>query len=146
MLCSLIVNNSMKSIVTFETLTENLMNSESDIDVSVVIVKIDTVEYQDYELLFKKRLTNYTIPDENNYKQILLRIYGNRCHYKDKQIEESKLRRKKKLVHQWLQKRNSFGSGTNNTDYVLWDDPNEWVRKLKLLITSTSAGHTGHTK
>lgn len=31
-----------------------------------------------------------------------------------------------------------------NTDYVYWDDPNELVERLKLLIASQSAGNTNH--
>lgn len=31
-----------------------------------------------------------------------------------------------------------------NTDYVYWDDPNELIERLKLLIASQSAGNTNH--
>lgn len=33
---------------------------------------------------------------------------------------------------------------TKNTDYVYWDDPNELIERLKLLIASQSAGNTNH--
>lgn len=33
----------------------------------------------------------------------------------------------------------------NPIDYVHWDDPNELVERLRLLIASEEAGHTGHT-
>lgn len=35
---------------------------------------------------------------------------------------------------------------TNNTkvNYTYWDDPNELIDRLRLLLASTSAGHTGH--
>lgn len=32
----------------------------------------------------------------------------------------------------------------SNTDYVYWDDPNELVERLKILIASQNAGNTGH--
>lgn len=32
-----------------------------------------------------------------------------------------------------------------NTDYIYWDNPNELVDRLKLLIASQSAGNTNHT-
>lgn len=32
----------------------------------------------------------------------------------------------------------------NNTDYVFWDDPNELIERLKLLIASQNAGNTNH--
>ena len=34
---------------------------------------------------------------------------------------------------------------TDNTiDYVYWDDPNELVDRLRLLLASRDVGHTGH--
>lgn len=32
----------------------------------------------------------------------------------------------------------------SNTDYIFWDDPNELIERLKLLIASKSAGNTNH--
>lgn len=32
----------------------------------------------------------------------------------------------------------------SNTDYIYWDDPNELIERLKLLIASQSAGNTNH--
>ena len=32
----------------------------------------------------------------------------------------------------------------NAIDYVYWDDPNELVDRLRLLLASRDAGHTGH--
>lgn len=32
-----------------------------------------------------------------------------------------------------------------NTDYIYWDDPNELVDRLRLLLMSQNAGNTGHT-
>lgn len=32
----------------------------------------------------------------------------------------------------------------SDTDYVYWDDPNELIERLKLLIASQSAGNTNH--
>lgn len=36
-----------------------------------------------------------------------------------------------------------FPSNTN-TDYVYWDDANELVQRLRLLMASERSGHTGH--
>lgn len=33
----------------------------------------------------------------------------------------------------------------NNINYTYWDNPNELVDRLRLLLSSASAGHTGHT-
>lgn len=32
----------------------------------------------------------------------------------------------------------------HNTDYVYWDNVNELVDRLRLLVASMIAGHTGH--
>ena len=32
----------------------------------------------------------------------------------------------------------------NKLDYVYWDDPNELVDRLRVLISSQHAGHTNH--
>lgn len=32
----------------------------------------------------------------------------------------------------------------SNTDYIFWDDPNELIERLKLLIASKNAGNTNH--
>ena len=32
----------------------------------------------------------------------------------------------------------------NAIDYVYWDDPNELVDRLGLIVASRAAGHTGH--
>jgi len=32
----------------------------------------------------------------------------------------------------------------NSINYVYWDDPNKLVDRLKLLVASKQAGHTGH--
>lgn len=33
----------------------------------------------------------------------------------------------------------------NTKEYIYWDDPNELVDRLRLLLASRAAGHTGHT-
>lgn len=33
---------------------------------------------------------------------------------------------------------------SNPVDYVYWDDPNDLVERLRVLIAETQAGHTGH--
>lgn len=38
-----------------------------------------------------------------------------------------------------------FKKNSQNTDYVYWDNANELVDRLRLLISSTAAGHNAHT-
>lgn len=37
-----------------------------------------------------------------------------------------------------------FKKYKKNTDYIFWDDPNELIERLKLLIASKNAGNTNH--
>lgn len=36
-------------------------------------------------------------------------------------------------------------NNNKNTDFIFWDDPNEIVDRLRLLMSSTAAGHNAHT-
>lgn len=136
--------------VRLDTLTEKFMIGDSrlDIDGSDVIVKKKRYRgtHGLYELLFKKKPTNFTREDVENYKQIVLKTHAHRRHYKfDKQIDGSKLRKYKKIIAPM-----ASGSGIlmevddNKIDYLHWDNPNELIDRLRLLLASVSAGHTNH--
>lgn len=102
-------------------------------------------------LLFYKKPENYTISDLKNYKKILLLTNGHRKRFNVRSpIRTSKKSYKYKAIIKPL-----FQSGkglqteymivnSNPVDYSYWDDPNELVDRLRLLIASSSAGHTGH--
>lgn len=49
----------------------------------------------------------------------------------------------KKLLQQQQTYKNFKKSGKFN--YIYWDDPNELVDRLRLIVASQAAGHTGHT-
>lgn len=103
-----------------------------------------------YELLFKKNPNNYTQDDVINYQQIVARTNAHRRYYQsNKQVEGSKLTKYKNVIAP------ISGTGISSTpmymevndnkiDYIFWDDPNELVSRLKLLVASKQAGHTGH--
>jgi hypothetical protein len=116
-----------------------------------------------YELLFKKRPGDYTTFDERKYNEILQATSAHRRQYEPQgQIEGNKSWKYKYIIHPILQQRNRLrtwdgatrknksGGGlimdvTDKTiDYVHWDDPNELVDRLRLLLASQAAGHTGH--
>lgn len=114
------------------------------------------------ELLFKKtpELDTITEDDKQNYKTILLKT---NAHRRDndpaKPIKSNKGRKYTQIIRPLFMKlaKNcastesiSQGSGltltkklNQNIDYVYWDDPNELVNRLKLLIASRDAGNTG---
>lgn len=48
--------------------------------------------------------------------------------------------RKPQLKYKVINKSND----SNNVNYTYWDDPNELVARLRLLMASQAAGHTAH--
>lgn len=98
-----------------------------------------------YELLFKKNPQDYTPEEEKLYIEIVKKTNAHKRYYKaNKQIAGTKSKKYKKIIAP------AVGYGmvkevTNNKiDYVYWDDPNELCARLRLLIASQQAGHTGH--
>lgn len=114
------------------------------------------------ELLFKK------VPDTNiissddiqNYKTMLMDTNAHRRDYDpNKPIKSNKGRKYLNIIKPLFKLRKvsvstdgSVAQGTGlpsmkkwnkNVDYVYWDDPNELVERLKLLIASRDAGNTG---
>lgn len=108
-----------------------------------------------YELLFMKLPKKYNKDDMRNYKSILVATNGHKQKYKQDARINSNSGVKYRLVISKLfasspQKKKHAGHGymemKPNTaiDYVHWDDPNELVNRLRLLMASQSSGHTGH--
>ncbi|XP_066585621.1 uncharacterized protein [Prorops nasuta] len=105
-----------------------------------------------FELIFMKEPEDYTKYDLGTYKSILSQtnvhredntstgnLRGNKGH-KWKEIISTLFPSKAKLVQG-----NGYMRVTNNpVSYVDWNDPNELVERLKLLIASSAAGHTNH--
>ena len=127
------------------------------------------------ELLFKKNPDDrfFSKEDLSNYKQILETTNGHRMGWKKDGIIR-RLRSSKKfqliikpLFHLNKNKnspsrssgsmklRKTFGeglpkykiarSGYTNTDFIYYDDPNELVDRLKLLVSEQRAGNYAHT-
>lgn len=103
-------------------------------------------------LLFYKRPQTYTKNDLKKYKQILILTNGHkkRFHINSPIRKSSKSYKYHTIIKPLFQ----IGGGSlqtehliNNShsiDYMYWDDPNELVDRLRLLVSSSSAGHTGH--
>lgn len=124
-------------------------NSQLYIDGSDVVVK--NKKYKGtpglYELLFKKNPVDYTETDLKNYKDILQKTYAHKRYYQpNKQIAGSRSKKYQKIIAPLVVGKGLFMEVNNNTvDYTYWNDPNELVDRLRLLIASQEAGHTGHT-
>lgn len=99
-------------------------------------------------LLFLKEPKLYTENDKNIYKQILLLTDTHK-------LDIDKISDFKNIKYQEVVKPLfKVGSGIEseymelndeiNSEYTYWDDPNELVERLRLLISSKSAGHNAH--
>lgn len=120
-----------------------------------------------YELLFKKEPVGYNPQDERNYLDIVERTSAHRRDYDSKQqVLGNKYHKYQKIISKLSIKplvkprqrsqsyphyaKNKTGGGilkevsNNKIDYVYWDDINELVDRLRLLVASQAAGHTGH--
>lgn len=107
-----------------------------------------------YELLFK-RIPNknlYSIEDENMYRSILVYTSAHKKGYR----QEGKVNRNKSLKYRNIIGKlfpiDSFvhtGKGLmtktlTKPDVIYWDNPNELVNRLKLLVASAQAGNNGN--
>lgn len=107
----------------------------------------------------------YTKEDAKNYSQILFKTHAIKKHFNPSLTTITSNNTKfKKIVGPFMMDRlnskdysdndddddkETIGNGMsmtvsdNSIDYVYWDDPNELVTRLQLLLASESAGNTG---
>ncbi len=113
-----------------------------------------------YELLFKTRpiRSKITVEDEEKYRDILNITSAHRRDYDpNKQIRGSILPKYNKYIKiksatRIPNQKSCSGTGMlasvvyNNKpiEYVYWDDPNEMVDRMRLLMASTRAGNGNH--
>lgn len=105
-----------------------------------------------YELIFK-RLPNeevYTDNDLTTYKDILIKTNAHKKQYKfENRINRDTSLKYRHVIAKLFPKELYGGRGlyskvVSSPDVVYWDDPNELVNRLKLLVASTDAGNTSH--
>lgn len=125
-----------------------LGNSQISVRNDKIIIK--NKEFQGtqglYELLFLKNPDEniYTADDLTTYKEMLLLTNAHKQRYAHgKQVNSNKGQKYKKIIMK-LFKKKTRGSGVhlNSVRYEHWDDPNELVERLRLLIASEQAGNT----
>ena len=127
-------------------------NSDINIDNSDIFIKNKSYKGSKglYELLFMKNPNKnlYTADDLNNYKTILNDTSAHKRYYDpDGQINGSKSIKYKEIISKLMHRegRGLFKQLTKGwNEYVYWDDPNELVDRLRLLIASQQAGHNNH--
>lgn len=112
-----------------------------------------------YELMFMKHpdKKSYDEEDLKAYKNILQDTNGHKLYYlsNTRINSNSGLKYKEIISHLFPPKYASghindneeiYMAATNDRiDYVHWNDPNELVERLRLLMDSQQAGHSGHT-
>ena len=95
-----------------------------------------------YELMFMKE-PNKSVYDENDlaaYKSILSDTNAHKhYHLPGAKINTNKGVKYREIIARLFPPRSGRG-----IDYVHWNDPNELVERLRLLVSSKRAGHTGH--
>ena len=108
-----------------------------------------------YELLFMKNpeKSQITEVDKENYRKILSDSKTIYRHYStDKQIQGIRAEKYRNFISPYVkQRRHSTKEGgllkdfvTARPNYIYWNDVNELVDRLRLLLASKDAGHSGH--
>lgn len=108
------------------------------------------------ELLCKKIPLDYTASDIENYKRILELTSAHKTHYEpSKKVYRVKSQKYQSVISRLFppteEKKNpKSGSGVfipqKEKTYLYWDNPNELVERLSLLLASKEAGHTAHDR
>lgn len=107
-----------------------------------------------FELLCKKDPQDYVASDLENYKRILELTNAHRFQYDSLRKVYRGNSQKYRLIISKLypptENKSKKGSGVfipqAEKTYLYWDDPNELVERLSLLLASKQAGHTGHER
>lgn len=84
------------------------------------------------------------VRSESSYKysNILAQLFPRREKKGGKGIKGRIIKQRPQIKYKVVNRRGTAnGSGIN---YTYWDDPNELVDRLRLLVSSQAAGHTGH--
>lgn len=102
-----------------------------------------------YELLFKKEPIGYTEKDKTEYVDILKRTNTLHRNYNPKeQLQGTRAKKYISIIKPFLSKRSGKGMvlevNSKPIEYKHFDDYNEIVDRLKILVASQVAGHTGH--
>lgn len=119
-----------------------------------------------FELLFYHSPRNYDQTDLNIYKSILKKTSAHKRKFNpNEQIKGTRSYKYQDIIGKLFDKKSSKNTSKNTSknisksshkgagmmqlnlqkqNYIYWDDPNELVERLKLLIASQAAGHTNH--
>lgn len=110
------------------------------------------------ELLLHKNPQKYTAKDLNTYKKMLTHTSAHKHDYKPRGavIQDPSSTKYNKIIRELFPPKKTGGclkkpqmdfkvlNKAESFNYTYWDDPNELVDRLRLLLASQSAGHTNH--
>jgi hypothetical protein len=124
----------------------------SKIKISDDKIYIDDEVYQGtpglFELLFIKKPDKnlYNKKDLLVYKQMLEQTSAHKQGYSlERQLNSSRNKKYIEIIKPLFTKQfRGKGMNANKSIYEYWDDPNELVDRLRLLLSSQSAGHNNH--
>ncbi|XP_058985527.1 uncharacterized protein LOC131805847 [Musca domestica] len=103
-----------------------------------------------FELLFYQDPKNYDHTELDIYKTILLDTNAHKINYESNgRIKSNRGQKYKKIIKNIIEDTHS-GKGLltinpGKPNYIYWDDPNELIERLKLLLASQQAGNNNHT-
>lgn len=102
-----------------------------------------------YELLFKKKPSEYTENDLKAYGNIIRDTNAYKLNYMPNgRVNADRSSKYRNIIKDVIsEEHHGFGLmkvAKPNTDYVYWNNPNELIDRLKLLIASQQAGHNNH--
>nr|DAC81335.1 TPA_asm: acintoc3 [Megastigmus wasp adintovirus] len=155
---------SLDTVCGVRIQSKTLKIGDSPIDFEDNLISVGNKQYEQtpglIELLFKKEpnTSDITKTDESNYAEIVKLTNAHRKYYRND--EEVRVVNTKKF-HDYIvnvdkpKRRSKSGTGLlpppfkiarrhAYTDYIYWDDPNELVSRLRLLVAETSAGNQNH--
>ena len=153
---------------------DRLMIGDSPINFSQDYIHVGDSNFQIskglLELLFKKIPEESLISSDDleNYRKIILATNAHKKHYKAaNEVRDSKSFKYKHFIEKIIltsparnndrrsKRQDISGRGMipqymvakegNQLDYIYWDDPNELVDRLRLLLASQAAGNSSHT-
>ncbi|XP_051162411.1 uncharacterized protein LOC127282281 [Leptopilina boulardi] len=163
-------NKDIDTVYGVRKLTKDrLMIGNSAISFSQNYIHVGNMTFRSskglLELLLKKNPSEsvVSLEDLENFKTIILTTNAHKKHYSaDGDIRASKDFKFKNFIEKFLSPsrksgsdKSSLGGGIipqymtakdgNKLDYIYWDDPNELVDRLRLLLASQAAGNSSHT-
>lgn len=142
-------------------LKKGFMFGDSEMNFNNSQVEVGDYSYKEtpglLELLFNKSINDSLIKEDDtkNFIEIIQSTNAHRNYYKsDGAIRGDNSSKYMKYISPYIKSLDKTGKGlphhkatkiNNNFDYVYWDDPNELVDRLRLLVASQTAGNQSHT-